>query len=465
MAPVKKSVHPRCKGAVLIIAMIFVLVFSALAVSMATMSGTSIQLASNQHKVDCALGSAASGLEVQRYWLTPVTMPSSTPVADYLSTIVNNLQSALDANSISNITLQDDGTILPVVLDGSTGQTFSGQMNINPSNPNVLQVCSTGGDSQITRTIKVEFDIEPYKHPIFNYGLATKGPLSYTGNPTTTVTTASWEADIYVDSFVDGVPNPIAISVGGNTNFSGNIMIGNPDAEVSFGGDLLIDGDHNQEAIENHVFIGVDPVNFPEPNTALFTTYATGDVIDSSTDLNAYTNILVNCSITAGTNPVFPKSVSIQGILLIKSPNIVTFTRNVALQGIIVGQGDVTIDPVTDRIDIQGNFASGPYPAGIEFDAIRDEVGSSIIAPGFAVSFQGNFSTLEGVVAVSGVTFSGNVAAQIKGTIINYSDTPMTIVGNATMNFDRVASTKVPAGFDTLRVLTYKPSSYDEFAL
>ena len=466
MAPAKKTVHTKRKGVVLIVAMIFVLIFSALAVSMAAMSGTNAQIASNQHKVGCALGSAASGLEVQRHWLTPVSMPSSTLPANYFNTIINTLQSDLDANSISNITLQNNGSILPVSLDIVTGQTFTGQMRISDSNSNILQVFSTGGDPQITRTIKVEFDIEPYKHPIFNYGLATKGPLNYTGNPLTTAANASWEADIYVESFVDGVANPTAVSVGGNTNFNGNIMIGNPNADVSFGGDVLIDGDHNQTAIDNHVFIGVDPVEFPEPDTARFTPYATGITIDSSTDLNAPgMNTLVNAKIAAGTSPTFPKGVIIQGILLIESPNVVTFTSNVALQGIIVGQGDLTADPITDRIDFMGNFASGPYPLGAEFDAIRQEVGSSIVAPGFAATFQGNFSTLEGVVALSGVTFSGNVAAQIKGTIINYSDTPMVIEGNASMTFDREASTKVPAGFDTLRVLTYKPSSYDEFAL
>jgi hypothetical protein len=227
----------------------------------------------------------------------------------------------------------------------------------------------------------------------------------------------------------------------------------------------MIDGDNGQTAIDNHVFIGVDPVEFPEPDTARFQPYATGITIDSSTDLSAPgSNILVNAKIAAGTNPVFPKGVTIQGILLIESPNVVTFD-NVALQGIIVGEGDVTANPVTDRIDVLGNFASGPYPEGVEFDAIRAEEGSSIVAPGFAMSFQGNFSTLEGVVAVSGVHFSGNVAAQIKGTIINYSDQPMVVEGNATMDFDRSASTKIPAGFDTLRVLTYKPSSYDEFSL
>jgi hypothetical protein len=463
MTSVIKS-HPKRKGAILIVAMIFVLIFAALAVSMATMSGTNVQIASNQRKADYALGSATSGLEVERYWLKSVMMPNTTPESKYLATIYNIMQSNMDANGISNITLKHTAStlsILPVTLDSAIGQTFNGQMNIDAGNPNILQVLSTGGNAPITRTIKVDFDIEPYEWPIFNYGLATKGPINYTGNPTTLVASEAWEADIYVESSGSGT----ALSVAGNTKFMGDIMIGNPAANVSFGADVIIDGDHNQDAIDNHVKIGVDPVAFPEPDTARFTTYATGDVIDSSTDLGTYTNILTNCSIAAGTNPVFPKGVTIQGILLIESPNVVTFTSNVALNGIIVGQGDPTADPATDRIDVLGNFASGPYPAGAEFDAIRSEDGSSIVAPGFAMSFQGNFSTLEGVVAVSGVTFSGNVNAQIKGTIINYSDTPMTIAGNATMTFDRAASTKVPAGFDTLRVLTYNPSSYDEFVL
>ena len=177
--------------------------------------------------------------------------------------------------------------------------------------------------------------------------------------------------------------------------------------------------------------------------------------------MSTYDNTLINCSIAPGTNPVFPKSVIIQGIIFIESPNIVTFERNVALEGIIVGDGDLT-NPGTDRIDVLGNFASSTYPEGMEFDEICSEEGSSVVAPGFAMSFQGNFSTLEGVVAVSGISFTGNVNAQIKGTIINYSDDPMVIGGNAVMNFDRVDSTKVPAGFDTLRVLTYNPSSYEE---
>jgi hypothetical protein len=448
--------HAKRRGAVLIIAMIFVLIFSALALSMATMSGNNVQIASNHQKIDFALASAHSGIEVQRYWLTPVRMPSTTQPSDYLSAIITAVQNDLDANSISNMTLHADGSIPSVMLNSFTGQIFNGQLSIDPNDLNTLNVYSTGGDEGVTRTIKVDFDIGPYKHPIFNYGLATKGPLTYTGNPTMVAANEAWEADLYIESSA----SVIAMTVGGNCKFDGEIEIGNPVATVDFGGDVLIAGDHNQDAVDNHVHIGVDPVDFPTPLTDHFRQYAVGDVIDSSTDLSKGMT-LVNCLIPPNTDPNFLQSVIIQGILFIESPNIVTFQRNVDLQGIIVADGDPN-NPGTDRIDILGNFASGPYPPGAEFDAIRDEIGSSIIAPGFAISFQGNFSTLEGVVAVSGVSFTGNVAALIKGTIINYSDNPMLIGGNAFMNFDRVDSTKVPAGFDTLRVLTYKPSSYEE---
>ncbi len=455
----RKGASRKPRASALVISMIFVLIFSALAVSMAAMSGTNVQLASNQHQVGHALGSASSGLEVQRYWLSRVVFPSAISPASYLSTIVSFVQDDLTSNCISNITLNADGSMDPVILDSGDGQTFSAQFCIDAYNPNVLQVCTTGGNAPVTRTIQVNFNIDPYEHPIFNYGLARKGPLNYSGNPTTAGVNDNWEADIYIES----TGELTALSVAGNANFDGNIQIGNPSAAVDFQGDVQIAGDSGQAAIDNHVFIGAAPVDFPTPDTARFRPYATGDVIDSSTDLSV-NNILVNCRIEAGTNPVFPKSVIIQGILIIESPNVVTFGRNVALEGLIVAEGDPT-SPGTDKIDFLGNFASGPYPAGMEFDAIRQEEGSSILAPGFATTFAGNFSALEGVIAVSGAYFTGNCAAQIKGTIINYSEDPMVVDGNASMSFDRESSTKVPAGFDTHRVLICNPSTYSEMNL
>ena len=54
MRLVSKSIYPRRKGGVLIISLILTIVLSALAVSMATISGINVQLAENQRKADRA---------------------------------------------------------------------------------------------------------------------------------------------------------------------------------------------------------------------------------------------------------------------------------------------------------------------------------------------------------------------------------------------------------------------------
>jgi hypothetical protein len=458
MAPVKKSLRINRRGAVLIISMIFILIFSALAVSMATLSGTNVQLASNQHKVDCALASTESGLESMRYWLTPLEIPSSTPISDYFGVIVSTLKNDLDANSISNITIYNDGSIPPVTLDSASGQSFEGELIIDANNPNILHVYATGGGSEITRTIRVQYDIEPYEYPIFDFGLATKGPVHFLGNPTITGVNSNSEADIFVDS----QSNNLAMLVTGNANFDGDINIGNSAANAQFWNDVQIGGDTGQAAIDNHVTIGVETPEFPLPDTQHFLQYATGDIIDSSTDVSDHMT-LTNAIIEAGTDPNFLGNVTINGILYIEQPNIVNFSKNVALNGMIVGDGDA-YNPGTNSISFRGNFATNPYPAGAEFDAIRSETGSSIVAPGFAASFSGNFAALGGVMAVSGAHFSGNVNAVVKGTILNYSENPTVIEGNSTMNFDRSDNITVPAGFDTHRILTYNPASYEEIS-
>ncbi|NQT01562.1 MAG: hypothetical protein HQ580_06040 [Planctomycetes bacterium] len=457
MAPAKKKAAQQDRrGAVLIISMIFVLIFSALAVSMATMSGTNAQLASNQHKVGCAIASTESGLEAMRFWLNRVEFPSSTSPSNYFGTIVSNLQSDLAANSITNVAVYNDGTIPPVPLDSASGQNFEGEILIDANNANIMQLSAIGGGNNITRTIRVQYDIQAYEYPIFDFGLATKGPVHFLGNPTVTGVNSNSEADIFIESN----NNNLAMLVTGNTNFDGDISVANTIANVALMGAVQIAGDIGQTALDNHVTIGAESPQFPVPDTQHFQQYATGTVIDSSTDLsNSMT--LTNATIAAGTDPNFLGNITIEGILYIEQPNVVTFEENVALNGMIVADGDVN-NPGTNSISFLGNFAANTYPSGVQFDAIRQETGSSIVAPGFSASFSGNFAALGGVMAVSGAHFSGNVNAVIEGTILNYSDNPTVIEGNSRLNFDRSDNITVPAGFDTHRILKYNPASYEE---
>ncbi len=103
------------KGAVLVMSLIFVLVFSALGVSIASMSGKNVQLAWNQQQVSRALTTAHSGLDVVRYHFQGVTVPASIAPADRLQFVASSLQTKLTNAGLTNISdsFQGEATFSP----------------------------------------------------------------------------------------------------------------------------------------------------------------------------------------------------------------------------------------------------------------------------------------------------------------------------------------------------------------
>jgi len=451
----------RRKGVTMVLCMIFMTAFLALAVSLGAMSGTNVQLSANQQRGSRALTAAESGLEILRYWLGQVVIDATTVTeSEYYTEILSQLKTdLLQPANATNMRLGSDGVLQSVSLDSSVGQSFSAQLAMDPCNPvggvYILDVTITGSYQGLDRTIRTEFQITPYEHPIFKYGLATKGPIQFPNNPTTTTVTSNWEADIYTESS----GSLTAVYVGGNTNFDGDIMIADPSATVSFGGDVQIGGDTGQAAIDNHITFDADAVEFPTADTSRFLPYATGPIVDPCTMDLTKGITLTNATIPAGTNPTFDGTVNIEGVLIVEQPNIVNFNQNVELEGMIVGENGA-YNASGNQINVAGNFASLPLPSDSQFDALRQEEGSSIITPDFDVSFSGNYSSIEGVVAGGTLKFSGNASAIIKGSLISFADAPTIVDGNVSLTFDRANTVKIPAGFDTRRVLEYSPTSY-----
>ncbi len=445
------------KGAVLILSMIFVLVFSALAVSMVSLSGTNLQLASNQHQLGLALASAESGLEVMRYWLTRVTIPNSTAQSNYFSTIVSTVQNDLAANNISNITVGDDGSIAPVTLQTANGQTFTGQITIQPGQPDILEVHATGGNGRITHTIQVCYEIGPFWNPIFDYGLATKGPLHVQGSTDVNGVNHNNEADVYIESASDND----ALSMKGSSSIAGNIHIVNPNAQASIGNSSSVGGESGQDAVDNHVTIGTPDIGFPVLDIAAFEDYV-DNTLDPDTDTT--TDItLENIRISANTNPHFSGNVVLEGIVFIESPNIVRFTGNADITGIIIGDGSLNFPSDENQIIFRGNVASHSVSElGAGFGDLRQETGTFLLAPGFNISFDGSFETLSGVIAASGVEFFGNAGGTINGSVINYGQSPMSLTGSVGLVIDRSGGQEVPAGFETEIVLSFLPGSYTQ---
>ena len=269
----------------------------------------------------------------------------------------------------------------------------------------------------------------PCSASVFEYCIATKGPLSLTGNIELGGISISIEGSVYIESDDDAN----ALSIIGNSHIAGDVFITNPDAVVTMqGGQATIGGETGQDAIDNHVNFGVDPTPFPVPNPGYFWPYVQ-NTYDPNNVLSEYENVVI----PAGTNPVFG-ALTLKGVVFIEAPNMVIFLGNTNITGIIVGNGDLNDNSTTNQIIFLGTVTSNPItdlPDEPQFDQLRDETGTFLLAPGFSATFGGNFNTLNGAIAANGITFFGNAGGTIDGSVINYSNTPMELSCNNDLYF------------------------------
>jgi len=274
---------------------------------------------------------------------------------------------------------------------------------------------------------------------IFDYGVATKGPLTLAGS-IMHENRISVESDVYVESYDSNE----ALSMIGNAHIVGEVKIANADATVALHGPACIGGDTGEAAL-NHVTFGAAPLEFPIPVPAYFEHYA-ANIIDSSTDTSEDASF-DNVRIAAGTNPIFTSSVIFRGVVFIETPNVVIFAGSTTITGIIIGGGDVNDNSATNQIYLLGSVESYPVselPDEPQFAGLHEETGTFILAPGFHVFLSANFGTLSGAIAGNGITFLGDAGGTVNGTLVNYSDEPTELSGNNDLCFHRSGSGVCP---------------------
>ena len=336
MAPANDSTRLKNRGAVLIISMIFVVIFSALAVSMAAMSGTNVQIAENHRKADHARACAESGFDVIRFWLSRVSISGTTAEDLRFSQIADSLQDELTSQSITNVTTICNSsaiTIPSVTLDSPGQKSFYG--TITRLDNETLRIDITGVCGSITRTIRANYNFGERANNVFDFGVATKGPLALSGNIELEGVNVSVEASVYIES----ENSNLALSIIGNSQIAGDVSITNPIASVDLqGGQAGIGGETGQDAVDNHVSFGVPPSEFPEPDPGQFESFVTP--LDPNIDTSADAT-LENIRILANTNPTFSGQVTLKGIVYIETPNVVEFTGGADITGIIIGDGNL----------------------------------------------------------------------------------------------------------------------------
>jgi hypothetical protein len=460
-----KTLWKKCRarrGLALMMSLIFLLIFSSLTLSLFSTANTNVQVASNHVQANRARMAAESGLEFMKSWMGQVHLPGSiTPQYRY-PYLRHFLAADMSAMGVPDVV---EGQMLLIgsqsggMLVNQNGDRFTAVLE--PVDQTRARISITGIAGTLQRNLTAEFTYGVREDSVFNFGVATKGPLNLNGNIGILGATMAVEADVYIES--DASIN--ALSIIGNSQIAGDVKITNPNAVVTLQGEQAgIGGDTGEAAVTNHVLTGVSHTQFPYPNASLFTQYANGEIITSATNLQ-HSRTFVNAKVEKGTNPVFNNNVKIEGILYIEAPNVVTFSGGVDITGIIVAAGNVTDNSGTNKLIFQGNVSShsiSELPADSQYAGLRDQRGTFIMAPGFNLSFGGNFGTINGAIAGNGVQFSGNSGGTIFGSVLNYSPVTMNLSGNTDLIFNRSGITDIPSGFLSEIVMYFDPVSYKE---
>jgi hypothetical protein len=448
----------RQNGIVLIITMVIIAIISALALALAAVSAANLQITDNRQNASKSLASAHSGTEILKHFLDGINASAGS---ERISSIATELDNLFTPEEIDNLRFERIGEQInfgPVTIDSAQNQSFSAILSPVVGSSDAVRLSVTGVCGNINKTTTVDFNIVSRGNSVFNYGVASRGALQMSGQAELS------GVDLAVDSsvYIDGQSSGTSFSISNKASVAGNVYISAPYANPpSIGSQAKVGGESMPDACD-HIFLGTPPVQFPTPYPSFFESFTTSEITSGTPDNNA---VLNNVKIAANTNPTFSGHVTINGVLFIEQPNIVTFAGQATVRGIIVGDGEVGESEPNNKLIFSGQVKCYDVNGltGAEFDDIKEQTGTFILAPGFSAQFSGQTTIDNGAIAASGIKFTGQAGGTINGSIINYSPTqPVVLSGQSSLRFNRSGTATSPAGFSPTTQLNYLPASYTE---
>jgi len=200
MSAIRAVRSHRRGGAALVLAMIFLIIFSALAVAMTTTSDANVQIASNQRDVDRAMLAAQSGLECARYIVTtkaqsylPETNTNTITTAQANSTwtsLCNSLNDtpldgkpASAAARFSDAHGAGDEIRVPDLDFGEPSTRFTIRFFRYDADPQTIKAQAIGNAGEASRYIVMDMAVTKGRD-VLEYAIAGRGRMWLTGNTT-----------------------------------------------------------------------------------------------------------------------------------------------------------------------------------------------------------------------------------------------------------------------------------------
>jgi len=441
-------------GSVLVVALVFLALFTALAVAITASSNINMTIARNRGESHQAGALAETGLLLLEQHLGGLEVPGSFDAENLHQALASHLVTAWNSSSMldaGDIWGDAEGVHFPPITivrgDGRSGavDVFLSADGGAAAKP-IITIESTGRFGKAARSVSYRMTTVDSWALLSRYGIASQSNIQMSGNAQVVGANDPKEGSILSGSDVEME----AITLTGGVYVSGDVAVSNPQASIHKTGKVRIDG--------SEVY-GAETVSWPTANPALFKPFAT-NVITASP---APGTVLSNIYIPANTNLTFNSDVIINGVVYIESPNQIKFNGNLTLCGLIVT--DQADNPAANTITFTGNtsvLGVENLPPGSPYDGLRDLTGTFLLAPGFGAKFTGSFTTLNGSMVASGFEFSGNAGGTIRGSVVNLSDSYFIVKGAVPLSFDHQNATPDPAGLIRPYVLVCVPGSYEE---
>lgn len=450
----------RRRGIASVLAMLYMVLFSVLAIGFYAGTTLSAQVSRNERTIADAQLAAESGLAFMRYELGSMDLATGTPQAALLPAVAAELGRLMNGT-------QNMGGNTVQITGGSTiyVPSAAGYVTVEPTSGKkfraavaqsgtflVLTVTGYSADPNVTRTVRVKYQQAPRASAIFDYGVASKGKIVTAGSSIIMGQGDPTRGSVLSTTTTD--PTPIII---GGKLVSGDLSVTNPLANVVYTGASIGGTTDPAQIAANHLHKGVPTPDFPDIDTSPYTAFAT-------TAWDGSSKTLTNVYIPANSNPKFTGSVTVNGVLLVKAPNKVNFAGNATIKGVIVVENGVPFDMARNQINFTGSVSASPidsldssYPA-----AERALTGAFLLANNFSVSFSGDFGTVGGHIIASNINFSGNAGGVVKGSVINMADLEMDVNGSSDIIIASTGTSNYPTGVTFGVKYTPLPDTYVE---
>lgn len=465
-----KNRSVRRRGLSSVLAMLYLVLFSTLAVGFAAGTAINAQISKNERFLQQADSAADGGMQFIRYQLGAMTIPPGTTTAQLLQAAANSLGTQLNGstnmggNRVQVTTVNGNSAIfIPsatswMTVDQSVGTRFRAMIQ-QSGQFFVVTVDGAGTSGIVEKAIQMQYQLAPKAGAILDYGVATEGTLS-TGNSTVIQgLTDPTKGSVLSADMTSTTPVVAAGTI------SGDISIVNPNASINATGSVgQVPAGSPQ--IAQHEHVGVPPPTFPTIDTSPFTAF-----VDVTNPANAYTGngTCTNCYIPPGTNPSF-SSGQINGVMVVLTPNKVSIQGNTVITGVIVGQNGQTFDPNNNTITFAGSVTVNPISSlqpGMTgyVSGLPQLTGSFLLMPAFYVKMTGDMGTVSGSIVGGQIAMTGNSHPEaIQGSVIGMQDVPMTLSGHADITVSSTGTTNFPTGMSFGNDYTPLPGTYMEVA-